>query len=73
VLTVPVAALTALAEGGYGLELADGGDDGGGEEDGRAGDGSGRFVAVKTGLFAGGRVEVSGPAVREGMKVRIPK
>ncbi|MEU5515066.1 peptidoglycan-binding domain-containing protein [Streptomyces griseoaurantiacus] len=76
VLTVPVAALTALAEGGYGLELADDGDDGddGGEEkSGRAGDGSGRFVAVKTGLFAGGRVEVSGPAVHEGMKVRIPK
>lgn len=76
VLTVPVAALTALAEGGYGLELADDGDDGddGGEEkSGRAGDGSGRFVTVKTGLFAGGRVEVSGPAVHEGMKVRIPK
>lgn len=73
VLTVPVAALTALAEGGYGLELADDGDDGGEEKSGRAGDGSGRFVTVKTGLFAGGRVEVSGPAVHEGMKVRIPK
>ncbi|MFE0487681.1 peptidoglycan-binding protein [Streptomyces griseoaurantiacus] len=73
VLTVPVAALTALAEGGYGLELADDGDDGGEEKSGRAGDGSGRFVAVKTGLFAGGRVEVSGPAVHEGMKVRIPE
>ncbi|MER6998774.1 peptidoglycan-binding protein [Streptomyces sp. NPDC000410] len=33
----------------------------------------GRFVAVKTGLFADGNVEVSGPAVREGMKVRIPE
>jgi hypothetical protein len=32
-----------------------------------------RFVAVRTGLFADGRVEVSGPAVREGMKVRIPE
>ncbi|MFE2210348.1 peptidoglycan-binding protein [Streptomyces canus] len=56
VLTVPVAALVALAEGGHGLETADG-----------------RFVAVKTGLFADGRVEVSGSAVREGMNVRIPE
>jgi peptidoglycan hydrolase-like protein with peptidoglycan-binding domain len=56
VLTVPVAALVALAEGGHGLETADG-----------------RFIAVKTGLFADGRVEVSGSAVREGMKVRIPE
>ncbi|SDK31604.1 peptidoglycan-binding protein [Streptomyces indicus] len=57
VLAVPVAALVALAEGGYGLERADG----------RG------FVAVETGLFAGGKVEVSGPGVREGMKVRIPE
>ncbi|MFF7309660.1 peptidoglycan-binding protein [Streptomyces sp. NPDC008137] len=56
VLTVPVAALVALAEGGHGLETRDG-----------------RFVAVKTGLFADGRVEVSGGAVREGMNVRIPE
>lgn len=56
VLTVPVAALVALAEGGHGLEKADG-----------------TFVAVKTGLFADGRVQVSGPAVREGLKVRIPE
>lgn len=56
VLAVPVAALVALAEGGHGLETADG-----------------RFVAVRTGLFADGDVEVSGPRVREGMKVRIPE
>ncbi|WP_052397803.1 peptidoglycan-binding domain-containing protein [Streptomyces sp. NRRL F-5123] len=56
VLSVPVSALVALAEGGYGLETEDG-----------------RFVAVKTGLFADGDVEVSGTAVREGMKVRIPE
>ncbi|WP_229348518.1 peptidoglycan-binding protein [Streptomyces sp. UNOB3_S3] len=56
VLTVPVAALVALAEGGHGLETADG-----------------TFVAVKTGLFADGRVEVSGPSVREGLKVRVPE
>ncbi|MFH8369336.1 peptidoglycan-binding protein [Streptomyces sp. NPDC018031] len=69
VLTVPVAALVALAEGGHGLELADGT---GGEGAGKAG-GSGRFVPVRTGLFADGKVEVSGTAVREGMKVRIPE
>ncbi|WP_424868775.1 peptidoglycan-binding protein [Streptomyces sp. SAI-229] len=56
VLTVPVAALVALAEGGHGLETADGG-----------------FIAVKTGLFADGKVEVSGSAVRAGVKVRIPE
>ncbi|MFI0895599.1 peptidoglycan-binding protein [Streptomyces sp. NPDC020983] len=33
----------------------------------------GRFVAVRTRLFADGDVEVSGAAVREGMKVRIPE
>ncbi|MEU1850488.1 peptidoglycan-binding domain-containing protein [Streptomyces sp. NPDC019990] len=56
VFTVPVAALVALAEGGYGLETAEG-----------------TFLAVRTGLFADGRVEVSGVAVREGLKVRIPE
>jgi peptidoglycan hydrolase-like protein with peptidoglycan-binding domain len=68
VLTVPVAALVALAEGGYGMELAGGSEDGGGGDGG-----SSRFVPVKTGLYAGGKVEVSGPRVHEGMKVRIPK
>jgi peptidoglycan hydrolase-like protein with peptidoglycan-binding domain len=57
VLTVPVAALVALAEGGYGLEVAKGDS----------------FIAVKTGLFADGSVEVGGPGVREGLKVRIPE
>lgn len=33
----------------------------------------GRFVAARTGLFADGMVEVSGPALREGTKVRIPR
>ncbi|XIE78873.1 hypothetical protein AB6O49_13915 [Streptomyces sp. SBR177] len=56
VLAVPVSALVALAEGGHGLETADG-----------------TFVAVRTGLFADGDVEVSGPAVREGLEVRIPR
>ncbi|WP_369144736.1 peptidoglycan-binding protein [Streptomyces sp. R44] len=56
VLTVPVAALVALAEGGHGLETEDG-----------------RFVAARTGLFADGMVEVSGPSLRAGLKVRIPQ
>lgn len=33
----------------------------------------GRFVTARTGLFADGNVEVSGPEIREGLKVRIPK
>lgn len=56
VLTVPVAALVALAEGGYGLELT-----------------TDRFVPVTTGLFADGRVEVTGTGITEGLTVRIPQ
>lgn len=55
VLVVPVGALLALAEGGYALEVVEGG--------------TRRLVAVKLGLFANGKVEVSGPDVREGMQV----
>ncbi|MFI9824378.1 peptidoglycan-binding protein [Streptomyces sp. NPDC052013] len=65
VLTVPVVALVALAEGGYGLEPTE-------AKDGDKG-GAGRYVAVTTGLVADGKAEVSGPGVREGMTVRIPK
>jgi peptidoglycan hydrolase-like protein with peptidoglycan-binding domain len=58
VLTVPVAALLALAEGGYGLEVVDGT--------------TTRIVAVEAGLFAGGRVEVSGTGIAEGTVVGVP-
>jgi hypothetical protein len=58
VLTVPVAALLALAEGGYGLEVV--GPDGP------------RVVAVAVGLFADGRVEVTGAGLREGLVVGVP-
>jgi multidrug efflux system membrane fusion protein len=58
VLTVPVAALLALREGGYGLEVVEGS--------------TTRIVAVKTGLFAGGRVEVSGGGLAQGMTVGMP-
>ncbi|MEU1225509.1 peptidoglycan-binding domain-containing protein [Streptomyces sp. NPDC005828] len=33
----------------------------------------GRFVTARTGLFADGMVEVSGPALHPGLKVRIPQ
>jgi peptidoglycan hydrolase-like protein with peptidoglycan-binding domain len=58
VLTVPVAALLALAEGGYGVQVVDGTVT--------------RIVAVETGLFAAGRVEVSGDGLAEGMTVGMP-
>lgn len=59
VLVVPVNALVALREGGYGLEVV--------EKTGT------RYVAVKLGMFADGRVEVSGPDVTEGTVVGVPK
>jgi multidrug efflux system membrane fusion protein len=58
VLTVPVAALLALAEGGYGVQVVDGT--------------ATRIVAVRVGLFAGGRVEVSGDGLTEGTTVGMP-
>jgi multidrug efflux system membrane fusion protein len=58
VLTVPVAALLALAEGGYGLQLVNGT--------------ATSIVAVETGLFADGRVEVSGGGIEAGTKVGMP-
>jgi multidrug efflux system membrane fusion protein len=58
VLTVPVVALLALAEGGYGLEIV--------EDDGI------RIVAVQTGLAVDGRIEVSGEGLAEGMTVGMP-
>ncbi|GAA1559423.1 peptidoglycan-binding protein [Kribbella hippodromi] len=58
VLTVPVSALLALSEGGYGVEVVDGS--------------TSKVVAVKTGLFAGGRVEVSGAGLTEKTTVGMP-
>jgi peptidoglycan hydrolase-like protein with peptidoglycan-binding domain len=58
VLTVPVAALLALAEGGYGVQVVDGG--------------STRIVAVQTGMFADGRVEVTGDGLTAGTVVGMP-
>lgn len=60
VLAVPVAALLALAEGGYGLEVVD------------PATGGGHVVAVTVGMFAGGLVEVSGPGITAGTRVGMP-
>ncbi len=59
VLAVPVNALLALAEGGYGVRVLDGSP-------------TGRIVAVQTGLFARGQVEVSGDGLVEGLSVEVP-
>ena len=59
VLTVPVAALVALREGGFGVEVTDGT--------------SSHYVPVKTGLFASGQVEISGTGIKAGTAVGIPK
>ena len=52
VLVVPIGALLALSEGGYGVQIP-----------------GGKLVAVRTGLFAKGLVEVSGSGITEGTKV----
>jgi peptidoglycan hydrolase-like protein with peptidoglycan-binding domain len=64
VLAVPVAALLALREGGYGLEVLDCPD---------AAACTSRIVAVKVGMFADGRVEVSGSGIAEGTTVGVAK
>ncbi|WP_406039833.1 peptidoglycan-binding protein [Micromonospora sp. NBC_00898] len=58
VLTVPVTALLALREGGYGVELLDGAES--------------RVVAVQVGLFADGQVEINGAGIVQGAQVVVP-
>jgi hypothetical protein len=58
VLTVPVAALVALAEGGYGVQVVTGS--------------TSRYVAVELGMFADGRVQVTGDGITEGTRVAVP-
>lgn len=58
VLSVPIAALLARPEGGFALEVMV--------------NGASTLVPVDTGLFAAGRVEVSGEGIAEGMLVGVP-
>jgi peptidoglycan hydrolase-like protein with peptidoglycan-binding domain len=58
VLTVPVSALLALTEGGYGVQVVDGT--------------TTTIVAVETGLFADGKVEVEGAGLHAGLQVGVP-
>jgi hypothetical protein len=58
VLAVPVEALLALREGGYGVEVVEGS--------------ATRIVPVKVGAFGGGKVEISGTGLAEGVKVGVP-
>lgn len=57
-LSVPVNALLALPDGGFGVQVVE--------------NGASRDVRVELGMFAQGRVEISGPGLREGMKVGVP-
>lgn len=59
VLSVPLEALIALPGGEFGLEVVDA-------------KGETTKVSVTTGLFAGGRVEVSGEKIKAGMDVVVP-
>jgi len=58
VLTVPVAALVALAGGGYGVQVVTGT--------------ASRYVPVQLGMFGGGRVQVTGDGIAAGIRVGVP-
>jgi len=60
VLSVPVGALLALSADQYGVEIVEAG-------------GTTRKVPVTIGLFAGGRVEISGQDISEGQRVVVPQ
>jgi hypothetical protein len=55
---VPLSALLALAGGGYGIEVVEP-------------SGVHRLVGVRTGMFAGSRVQVSGTGIQPGTKVVV--
>jgi hypothetical protein len=59
VLAVPVAALVALTQGGFGVQAIEGT--------------KVSYLPVKTGMFAGGKVEISGSGISEGVVVGVPR
>jgi multidrug efflux pump subunit AcrA (membrane-fusion protein) len=59
VLSAPVEALLARPEGGFGVEVVEGG--------------RSRIVRVQTGMFANGRVEISGDGIAAGLRVGVPR
>jgi peptidoglycan hydrolase-like protein with peptidoglycan-binding domain len=59
VLSVPVSALLALPSGDFGIQIVE--------------NGTVREQKVELGLFADGRVEITGDRLREGMRVGVPK
>jgi hypothetical protein len=59
VLAVPISALVALADGGYGVDVVSRGRQ--------------SLVGVRTGLFADTLVQVTGPGLRPGLLVEVPK
>ena len=60
VLSVPVGALLALGPDQFGIEVVEK-------------DGSTRKVPVTAGLFAAGRVEVSGADIEAGLRLVVPQ
>ena len=58
VLTVPISALVARPGGKYGVQVVEAA--------------STRTVPVETGMFANGRVEITGPGLTAGMNVGVP-
>ena len=58
VLAVPIAALLALAEGGYGVEVVEA-------------SGVHHLVGVTTGIFSGSRVQISGAGIAVGTRVVV--
>jgi hypothetical protein len=58
VLSVPIAALLARPAGGFAIELIR--------------DGGSTLLPVETGLFAAGRVEITGAGIAEGLAVSVP-
>ncbi len=59
VLTVPVEALLALSDGGYGVQVVSGR--------------TSQYVAVGLGMFGNGRVQISGPGITAGTVVGVPR